>query len=130
MRTNRDELPDGDGVIVRLLIRLLSGDADDDALSGRRAMNLPRRGSMRSAGLIAVAVLAVLALVLIILKFKDTSSGPGVTAVPLTGGAAQRPANNPSAGNNPSAAASGAKKAVAGAVGDRDLEIQVIDAGR
>ncbi|HEV8291650.1 MAG TPA: carboxypeptidase-like regulatory domain-containing protein, partial [Tepidisphaeraceae bacterium] len=89
-------------------------------------MNFRRHGAMRSAGLIVVAVLAVLALVLIILKFKDSSSGPGVSAVPLTGPQTQRPANNPSAANSPGA--TGAKKAAAAQVGDRDLEIQVIDA--
>src|SRR5437867_4686968 len=85
-------------------------------------MNFRRRGAMRSAGLIVVAVLAVLALVLIILKFKDSSAGPGVSAVPLTGTPAQRP------GNNPSAAGTGAKKAAGAAQVDRDLEIQVVDA--
>src|SRR5436190_11629900 len=91
-------------------------------------MNFRRRGAMRSAGLIVVAVLAVLALVLIILKFKESSSGPGVSAVPLTGPQA-RPANSPSAANSPGAAGTGAKKAAAAAqVGDRDMEIQVLDA--
>src|SRR6267142_6952406 len=92
-------------------------------------MNFRRRGAMRSAGLIVVAVLAVLALVLIILKFKESSGGPGVSAVPLTGPQTQRPANNSSAANSPGAVGTGAKKAAAAAqVGDRDLEIQVIDA--
>src|SRR6267142_244233 len=92
-------------------------------------MNFRRRGAMRSAGLIVVAVLAVLALVLIILKFKESSGGPGVSAVPLTGPQTQRPANNSSAANSPGAVGTGAKKAAAAAqVGDRDLEIQVLDA--
>src|SRR3954471_23603751 len=90
-------------------------------------MRFSRRGNVKSAGLIAVAVLAVLALVLIILKFKDSSAGPGVTAVPLTGGGAQ-PVNDSAAKNGPAAAASGPKKApaVAGQL-DRDMEIQVVD---
>ena len=83
-----------------------------------------RRGALRPTGLIVVAVLACLALVLIILKFKDNSSGPGVSAVPLTGTQALRPANNPSA----AAAPSNPKKAAVPQI-DRDLEIQVVDAG-
>src|SRR5205085_2967864 len=87
-----------------------------------------RRGNMKSAGMIAVAVLAVCALVLIILKFKDNSPGPGVSAVPLTGSQPQKV--NPSSPSNKdaTAAATGAKKAAAAAQVDRDLEIQVLDA--
>src|SRR5207248_1922064 len=104
------------------------GDPNDDALSGRRAMNFRRRGSMRSAGLIVVAVLAVLALVLIILKFKDSSDGPGVSAVPLTA-PQPRSANNATAANNPDNAKDGAPAAKKTAVAqvDRDMEIQVVD---
>jgi len=95
-------------------------------------MNFSRRGSMRSAGLIVVAVLAVLALVLIILKFKDSSPGPQVSAVPLTGPQTQRLANDSSTG----AAPSKANKEITGAIiakktavqqADRDMEIQVVD---
>src|SRR6266850_3025573 len=85
-------------------------------------MNFRRRGAMRSAGLIVVAVLAVLALVLIILKFKEGSNGPGVSAVPVSGtegkGAATKPTNAPGP----------AGKLAATPGVDRDIEIVVVDA--
>jgi peroxiredoxin len=81
---------------------------------------------MRVAGLVVVCVLACLALVLIILKFKETPPGPGVSAVPLTGPESRRPSNDPAA--PPAAAGGGAKAPARGQAVDRDLEIQVIDA--
>jgi len=90
-------------------------------------MSFSRRGNAKSAGLVAVAVLAVAALVLIILKFKDSGAGQGVQAVPLTGGSAQKPANDANSTKSAPVVASGAKKAAAPQF-DRDMEIQVIDA--
>jgi len=94
-------------------------------------MRFSRRGSMKSAGLIVVAVLAVLALVLIILKFKDSGNGPAVSAVPLTGPQARQPGNDPvarsAADGLKTLAPTGAKKTGAQQI-DRDLEIQVVDA--